>query len=310
MVKPMKKRLIATILCICMLFSATALPSLAADEFTSSEITINTIGEKAIQGLVGIISALIKAPYSWLSEDKYFEQTELYDTATEFADEAQAEYWKLGYASESLQTGKELECYVGGSLSVTKKLATEVWDDQRVRTVAISDGRGITVFASLDSFGVSSSEVYKIRDMLADYCEEKNITSINISALHQHSCVDTLGLNGDIVAALFLSPIRNILGIKNPSGLNDAFMENLYAKVIKSIEDAVDSMTEGKLYYGAVDASEYIRDKRDPQVIDPNINRFRFVPNDGSRETWLVNAGIHCVGLGAGGTTVSGDYPY
>ncbi len=306
----MKKRLIAILLSVAMIFSATTLPALAADEYSASDITLNTIGEKAIQGLVGIISALIKAPYSWLSEEKYFESTELYDTATQFVDEAQADSWKLGYASESLQTGNELECYVGGSLSVSKKLATEVWDDQRVRTVAISDGRGITVFASLDAFGVSSSEVYKIRDMLADYCKEKNITSINISSLHQHSCVDTLGLNGDIVAALFLSPIRNILGIKNPSGLNDAFMENLYAKVIKSVEDAVESMKEGKLYYGAVDASEYIRDKRDPQVIDPNINRFRFVPNDGSKETWLVNAGIHCVGLGAGGTTVSGDYPY
>ncbi len=306
----MKKRFIALLLSVVLVFSATTVPALAANEFTASEITLNTIGEKAIQGLVGIISALIKAPYSWVSEDKYFEQTELYDTSTEFIDEAKGEAWYVGYASDTLQTGNELECYVGGSLSVSKKLATEVWDDQRVRTMAISDGRGITVFVSLDAFGLASSEVYKIRDMLADYSKEKNITSINISCLHQHSCVDTLGLNGDIVAALFLSPIRNILGIKNPSGLNDAFMDNLYSKVIGTVEDAVESMKEGDLYYGAVDASEYIRDKRDPQVIDPNINRFRFIPADGSKETWLVNAGIHCVGLGAGGTTVSGDYPY
>lgn len=306
----MKKRIIAMLLSVVMLFSATSFTTFAADEFTSSEISLNTIGEKAIQGLVGIISALIKAPYSWISEDKYFETTDLYDTSTEFVDEAQSEYWKLGYASDTLQTGNELECYVGGSLSVSKKLATKVYDDQRVRTVALSDGRGITVFVSLDSFGVASSEVYKIRDMLADYCKEKNITSINISALHQHSCVDTLGLNGDIVGALFLSPIRNILGIKNPSGLNDYFMNNLYKKVIGTVKTAVESMEDGDLYYGSVDASEYIRDKRDPQVIDPNINRFRFVPADGGKETWLVNAGIHCVGLGAGGTDVSGDYPY
>lgn len=306
----MKKRIIALLLSVVMVFSATSISSLAADEFTDSEISLNTIGEKAIQGLVGIISALIKAPNSWLSEDKYFEQTKLFDTATQFVNEAQADSWKLGYASESLRTGNELECYVGGSLSVSKKLATKVLDDQRVRTAAISDGRGITVFVSLDAFGISSSEVYKIRTMLADYCKEKNITSINISSLHQHSCVDTFGLNGDIVAALFLSPIRNILGLPNPSGINDAYMANVYAKITKTVEDAVDSMTEGKLYYGAVDASEYIRDKRDPQVIDPNINRFRFVPDDGSNETWLVNAGIHCVGLGAAGTTVSGDYPY
>lgn len=306
----MKKRLIAIILSVAMIFSATSLPVLAADEFTASEITINTIGEKALQGIVGVIAALIKAPNKWLTEKKFFETTELYDTQTEFVDEAQAEYWSLGYASASLQTGNELECYVGGSLAITKKLATAVYDDQRVRTVAISDGRGIHVFVALDCFGFASSEVYKVRDMLADFAEENNIVSINISSLHQHSCVDTFGMNGDLVGALFLSPMRNILGIENPSGQNDAFMNNLYAKVIGTVEDAVENMTEGDLYYGSVDISEYIRDKRDPQVIDPNLNRFRFVPNDGSKETWIVNLAIHTVGLGAGGTTVSADYPY
>ncbi len=306
----MKKRLIAIILSVAMIFSATSLPALAADEFTASEITLNTLGEKVLQGLVGIIAGFIKAPNKWLSEDKYFETTELYDTKTEFADEAQAEYWSLGYASDTLQTGNELECYVGGSLSVTKKLATKVYDDQRVRTVAISDGRGIHVFVALDCFGFASSEVYKVRDMLADFAKENNVVSINISSLHQHSCVDTFGMNGDLVGTLFLSPVRNILGIENPSGQNEAFMNNLYEKVIGTVKDAVKSMTEGELYYGSVDISEYIRDKRDPQVIDPNLNRFRFVPNDGSKETWIVNLAIHTVGLGAGGTKVSADYPY
>ena len=306
----MKKRLIAIILSVAMVFSATSLPVLAADEYTASEITLNTLGEKVLQGLVGVIAGLIKAPNKWLSEDKYFETTELYDTKTEFVDEAQAEYWSLGYASDSLQTGNELECYVGGSLAVTKKLATEVLDDQRVRTVAISDGRGTHVFVALDCFGFASSEVYKVRDMLSSFAKENNVVSINISSLHQHSCVDTFGMNGDLVGALFLSPMRNILGIENPSGQNEAYMNNLYEKVIGTVETAVKNMTEGDLYYGSVDISEYIRDKRDPQVIDPNLNRFRFVPADGSTETWIVNLAIHTVGLGAGGTTVSADYPY
>ncbi len=309
-VKNMKKRLIAIILSVAMLLSATSLPVLAADEFSAAEITLNTIGEKAIQGIVGVIAALIKAPNTWLNEDKYFESAHRYDTATEFIDEAQADCWSLGYASDSLQTGNELECYVGGSLAVTKKLATEVYDDQRVRTVALSDGRGIHVFVALDAFGFASSEVYKVRDMLSEYADEHNIKSINISSLHQHSCVDTFGMNGDLVAALFLSPIRNILGIPNPSGQNEAFMKNLYEKVTGTVKTAVEGMKEGELYYGSVDVAEYIRDKRDPQVIDPNINRFRFVPNDGSKETWIINAAIHCVGLGAGPTSVTGDYPY
>ena len=306
----MKKRFIAILLSVVLMFSATTVPALAADEYSASDITINTIGEKAIQGLVGIIAGLIKAPNKWLSEKKYFETTDLYDTKTEFVDEAQADSWSLGYASDSLQTGNELECYVGGSLAVTKKLATEVLDDQRVRTVAISDGRGIHVFIALDAFGFASSEVYKVRDMLADFAEENNIVSINISALHQHSCIDTFGMNGDLVSALFLSPIRNILGLENPSGQNKTFMNNLYEKVVGTVKTAVGNMTEGDLYYGSIDISEFIRDKRDPQVIDPNLNRFRFVPADGSTETWIVNLAIHAVGLGAGPTTVTADYPY
>ena len=58
--KPMKKRFIALLLSVVIVFSATTVPALAADEYTSSDIIINTIGEKVIQGLVGIISSLIK----------------------------------------------------------------------------------------------------------------------------------------------------------------------------------------------------------------------------------------------------------
>ena len=307
----MKKRLIAVILCVAMLCSATAVPTLAASEYSESEQTLYTIGEKALQGLVGLIAKLIKDPSDWVDEDEYFKNNAVSDKATDFVDEAQSDYWYVGYGSGSLQTGTELECYVGGSLSVTKKLATEVRDDQRVRTIAMSDGRGITVFAAVDCFGLANSEVVKIREMLKSYAKEKNITSINISSLHQHSCVDTYGMNGDLVGAIFLGPVRNILGIENPSGQDEYFMNHLYETVIQSVKDAVESMEPGNLYYGSVDASEYIRDKRDPQVIDPNINRFRFVPLDeNSKETWLVNAGIHTVGMGAAGTVVTGDYPY
>ncbi len=306
----MKKRIIAIILCAAMLCGAATVPALAASEYSPAEQSLYTIGEKALQGLVGIIAALIKNP-GWDTVEEYFEKNEVADTKTEFVNEAQSDYWYVGYGSGSLQTGKELENYVGGSLSVTKKLATAVRDDQRVRTIAMSDGRGITVFAALDCFGLANSEVIKIRSMLSDYAKEKNITSINISSLHQHSCVDTYGMNGDLVGALFLSPIRNIFGLKNPSGQSEEYMEHLYATVVQSVKDAVESMEAGNLYYGAINIREYIRDKRDPQVVDPNINRFRFVPlKEGAKETWLINLAIHTVGMGAAGTTVTGDYPY
>ncbi|MBQ4626546.1 MAG: hypothetical protein IJB45_04760, partial [Clostridia bacterium] len=147
----------------------------------------------------------------------------------------------------------------------------------------------------------------------AEYAKEKNldITSITVSALHQHSCIDTFGLNGDIVKALFTSSFRNLLGLELPSGQNAEFMENLYKVTVDSMITAVNNMETGKLYYGTVDIKDYIRDKRDPQVFDSNLNRLRFVPDNAENdETWILNAPIHCVGNGAGGTEVTGDYPY
>ena len=75
--------------------------------------------------------------------------------------------------------------------------------------------------------------------------------------------------------------------------------------------NAVNDMKVGKLYFGALDISEYIKDKRAPKVFDGNLNRLRFVPDaENAAETWIVNVPMHCVGNGAAGTELTGDYPY
>ena len=122
--------------------------------------------------------------------------------------------WSLGYGSASLQTGDELDGkhYVGGSLSFPKsKAATAIYDDQRVRVIAINDGsgRGTLIFAVIDGFGISSTDVRGIRKELADFAKANNIVGINISVLHQHSCVDTFGMNGDLVKMIFTNPALN-----------------------------------------------------------------------------------------------------
>ncbi len=314
----MAKKLTAIILTVSLLLTAFAIPSSAATEVTSStERGFYRFVDGLLDGLVSGIAALIFEPKDWVDKDDYVSENfyEGYD-AKDFLDEpAEDAAWSLGYSNASLLTGKELEeeHYVGGSLSVTKKLADEVRDDQKVRTIAISDGRGISIFAVLDSFGLANNEVRVIREKFQAYADANNleITSINISCLHQHSCVDTFGLNGDIISALFTSSIKNLFGIEVPSGKNKNYMENLYKVTVQSMVDAVKDMKEGDLYYGSVDMSEYIRDKRDPQVFDGELNRLRFVPHaEGEKETWLLNLPVHCVGNGAAGTLLTGDYPY
>lgn len=229
--------------------------------------------------------------------------------------------WSLGYGSASLQTGDELDGkhYVGGSLSFPKtKAATAIYDDQRVRVIAINDGsgRGTLIFAVIDGFGISSTDVRGIRKELADFAKANNIVGINISVLHQHSCVDTFGMNGDLVKMIFTNPalnrINNTFGTdyKLLNGQNASFMKHLYDVTVESVKEAVNSMTTGKMYYSEIEAGEYIRDKREPMVFDSKIHRFRFVPDNGTKETWLCNMAIHPVGNGAAGTAITGDYPY
>lgn len=306
------KKVISFVLVLTLAFSALCIPAYGADDenpavYSALDSTINVIA--------GGLAAMIKAP-KWDSKSDYVSEN-FYPgmNKNEFISQPGSNSWSLGYASASLQTGKELtdECYVGGSLSVTKKLATDIRDDQRVRTVAVSDGRGITVFATLDAYGLANSDVRKIRARFQEYADAKglDINAVNVSTLHQHSCVDTFGMNGNIISALFTSCIKNIFGLELESGQNKEFMENLFTVTVDSMKEAVEGMQSGRLYFGTVDASKYIRDKRDPQVIDGNLNRLRFVPDaENGKETWLVNGAIHCVGNGAAGTVVTGDYPY
>lgn len=249
-----------------------------------------------------------------------FEYENFYEGMDTFLTEpAEGAAWSIGYGSASLQTGNELDGkhMVAGSLALDKS-ATAIYDDQRVRAIAMNDGsgRGTVVYAVLDAFGLSNGDVSKIRGTLADFAKENNIVGINLSVLHQHSCVDTFGMNGNILEMVFVNPLISLCNnlfftkIDTINGQNDEFMEHLYKVTGDAIKEAVNTMTEGKLLYSKIDAAEYIHDKRTPIAIDPYIHVFRFVPADGSRETYLCNMAIHCVGNGAAGTEITGDYPY
>lgn len=343
------KKVISLLLCVVMVFtvfsvaltsSALAVEtatdeSVAVTSFDFGSIKIPTswdeLGNMMLKSLYKladqIIDALVKGLNKSIPSYK-FEQKENFTSDMFF--EGMEDYlstpaanavWSLGYGSASLQTGDELDGkhYVGGSLSFPKsKAATAIYDDQRVRVIAINDGsgRGTLVFAVIDGFGMSSTDVRGIRKELADFATANNIVGINISVLHQHSCVDTFGMNGDLVKMIFANPALNALNntfgtsYKLLNGQNSSFMKHLYDVTVDSVKEAVNSMTTGKMYYSEIESGDFIRDKREPKVYDTMVHRFRFVPDNGAKETWLCNMSIHAVGNGAGGTEITGDYPY
>jgi hypothetical protein len=226
--------------------------------------------------------------------------------------------WRMGFADASLLEGIDVtdgSYYLAGSLeAVEGRTPQAIVDDQTVSTYAISDGvSGTVIHVVLDGYGIARGDVLEIRSRLAEFAKENDIISINVSVLHQHSCIDTLGLSAPLLAALAKNPLAS-LSVEDPislSGKNETFMKNLFTVVTRTVTEAVNGMTEGDLYYGSADISRYIHDKREPIVFDGDIHRLRFVPeNDDANEIWICEAGMHCVTFGASADVLSADFPY
>lgn len=325
----MKKKttkILALLLSLVCLFSVFAVPAAAEDEVeevSAIEKGFFNFTDVLVNGLVSGIASIIPKPQSWINEADY--KSENVPAGTEKFLDAPAEnaQWSLGYAQNSIIEGQHVigkNHFVSGGIAISPKYPTQIIDDSKVRVIAMNDGsgRGTVVFAVLDAYGLANNDVREIRARIADFAKKNNIVSVNVAVLHQHSAVDTFGMNGDIVEAVFLNPLRNFInGIAGKTifelhnGKNDDFQNNLFNVTVDTIETAVAQMETGKLYYGEVDVEEYVRDKRPPYALENTLNRFRFVPDAAdSKETWFSTSEIHCVGNGVQGTQITADYPY
>ncbi len=315
----MSKKILAVLLSLIIALSVVAVPVSAADGVsTTVENIFNVVIEKLINFLLKYLNIYLPGyEDTWTDSDDYvadnfYEGDKAFDRAVS----ADAK-WQVGYASASLLDGIDPmngQFFLAGSLEpIAGRVPSKVIDDQRVRVYAISDGvNGTAVHAVIDGFGLARGDVLEIRERFEEFATANNVTAVNVSVLHQHSCIDTLGMNVPLAQALLFNSgnaATDGLLENQKVGLSEEFMENLYSKTVFSMKKAVATMKEGELYYGSTDISDYIRDKRDPQAFDSNIHRLRFVPDDGTAETWIVEAGIHTMSFGAGGDKLSGDFP-
>ncbi len=319
----MIKKILSLVLSIVLVFSVAVVPVNACE--VKQEINIENIFYQCVDTLIHrilvVFNLLIPGYESeWESTDEY-ESENFYKGEAEFDKEVTSKSnWYLGFSGASLLEDIDVmngEYFLAGSLEVIEgRVPTKVYDDQRVRVYAISDGvSGIAVQAVIDGFGISRGDVEIIRSRLANEIKNKgyNVISVNVSALHQHSCIDTLGMNVPLLPALMHNPLNALTnGLLDCIKIqkNQQFMENLFDKTVKCMTNAISDMKKGSLYYGYTDISEYMRDARDPQGFDSNMHRLRFVPADNSRETWILQGSMHLTGLGAGPDELTADYPY
>ena len=242
---------------------------------------------------------------------------------TTFIDSNAGGVWSLGYDQTSLVPDDILDrpYYLAGYLlqNFPSNTVEEVLDDMNVYTVVMDDGsgRGKVAFCTIECIGISNKDIRDIRNLLKDFAKENNIVSINVTATHCHSEIDTLGLWNPFflkMANNTLAALTNQLIFKTKPGPDEQFMNLLKERTAQSIKDATKSMEEGKLYFSQKDCAEYFSDDRDPTGYDGNLYVLRFDPaKDGVDETLIVNEPAHPYITGlktdeSSGKQLSGDY--
>lgn len=330
----MSKKLLAVVLSVVLAFSVIAVPASAVDVSEIVPDVSTVISGGGIEGFFysfveNILNFVLKYlnmyfpgyEDKWESEEDYVSDNFLVGNETFTSENGTG--WRVGYAGASLLEGIEPlsgDYYLAGSIDVLGRTPSKVLDDQRVRVYAISDGGAVTVQAVVDAFGLARGDVMEIRARMAEFAEEHNVQNINVSVLHQHSVIDTLGMNVNLIKALIVNP-----GNAATDGViehmkeqkSEVFMENLFQKTVYCMKKAVMNMKDGDLYYGNASLCEgydssmwLIKDKRDPQAFDKNIHRLRFIPEDGTAETWIVFGNAHCTMMGTTTDNLTADYPY
>ena len=272
------------------------------------------------------------------------------ERAQAIADEKSEELksqWRIGYSSRSLIPSDydNGTYYIGGYIAPENGFTNVVEgiaeipgigkDDMKVRCVAMSDAtnRGTVLFATIDCIGITNADIKDIRALLADFAAENNIIAINVASTHTHSCIDTEGLWTKNLAKLALNGLNSGFntGEELQQGTNPAYMAFLKKEVAGALKDAFADMKVGKLTYVKKDiGQDYFQNKNRPssgqkiyneekeftgetKIAMTDIHKFTFTPNDGSKQTIMLNMAAHpdVAGLPTqsnSGREISGDY--
>ena len=331
--KTTAKRILSLVLALTMMFTLmfgtvateVEVPTRDTSNVVVTETTTPTnrffyeLLNKIIYVLVSGIMAIYPDPADWKWAKDYTADGFM-DGRYNYQTEAGAgNKWSLGYASASLVPDDltEQKYYIGRDL--TERIAQGVYDDMRIRSVAMDDnsGNGIVVYAAVDTLGVTNADTIAIRKGVQAWAETKgiNIATINITATHSHSALDTQGVATGSIYKILANSFANLLQIDELAGMESAtaFKKMFVERSINAVIASVENMTAGEMSYDKIDASYYIHDKRDLVATEdvPEIVSILFTPDDKSiNETYFINVTCHPTSFSASNGLVSSDYIY
>lgn len=185
------------------------------------------VGERWMTGMGRLLDALAPMPKDIPSAAGY-ESENFYPGG-----ESEGDAWQLGYA-QAVITPEDWETrtyYEGGNISIPMRRLNHKLDELKVRVIALSAGDGsVSIFAAVDSIGVTNRQVRQIRALVADM----GLQSVNVAATHVHSAVDSTG-------------------IYSKGGKADAgYIAFVNEKTAGAIRAAIAAMEPGKLYLSQI----------------------------------------------------------
>ena len=316
------KAIVAVAMCAAMLFT-TVIGTSAATTTDAKSSAADTVAEvitaglnKAADALLNLISGFLPATVKVQDPSAFADYADknFYAGTEEFLDEpAEGAQWSMGYADASIlpadfSTGK----YYKGGYDINLQLS-ECIDDLKVRVVALDDGsgRGITVFAVVDCLGLANDDVRNIRAAVAEALPDVEFTSINVSATHVHSGIDTQGIYTDTFGHVFQNLFAAITGsdlLCDP--VDTDLLETIQNQTAACVKKAVATMTTGTLEYAKTDIADYVRDRTAPKIMLNDAYCLVFTPDNGTAGTVISNFGVHPECIGYGTKLITSDFVY
>ncbi len=323
------RKIIALVLCLAIIGTAAGTSAFAAKEKTPDELIAEgerktsfmqwLLNDVVIGGIAKIIPnmAFVKKDTDTIDTENFYEGNEWKEP------NAESFTWKLGYDAESIipdDFGVGLK-YARGSYCPWGYSKDYYTDDDgnketmKVRTVLLDDntGRGLVAICSIDCIGISNNDVKKIRAGIAEFAKEKNIVSVDISAIHSHMAIDSQGVWGAPLSTAFHNFLSLTGLVKPKSGVNEDYLNTLIERTALSIRKAYDDMKPGKLSYTDIKLTDYMGTRAVSHECDGNMHKLEFVPDGGGRRTLLASFGAHPESTSYGAefdTRLSSDFVY
>ncbi len=323
-------RIVSVVLALTMVFSGfTAVGASAASDIGD---TLTHVGVSILDGIVTTlltaINAVVPDTKNLIDVSDYKNEYFYTGTDTMLDKPADNAVWSLGYAKASLVPAdwQTKDYYLGGFISIENGMSNkveEVIDDMQARVIAVSDGsgRGISIFANIDSIGFANGDIKTIRKYLEEMNLDVKINSINVSSTHCHSCIDTQGLWTDLFSKLGKNLLKAYLPFgEMESGVDAEYIDFLCHTVAETMKRAVNDMKEGTMTYAVktLDGKYFNNKNRKSSTAEMyDMTRIIFTPSlSSAKPTMLINIAAHpdIAGLAVNdtdnGRQLSGDYVY